>query len=153
MSKKKTLRPKIGLSKKGVSTEYRPEYCQMLINEMANGISMEAFAGIISITKKTLYEWFKEYPEFAEAKEIGIEKSRLFWEKLGITNIISESEKGFSRSINSAVWVFNMKNRFGWRDKQPDEADVVVNNVNNLSDSDLDAKIEKLISKLKNDKK
>jgi len=105
----------------------------MLIEHMEKGLSFEAFAGLVGVTKKTLYSWFEQNPDFLNAKEIGTARCRIFWEQLGIDHIVnkSDSEHGggsSSRSLNASVWIFNMKNRFGWRDKQPDEVDVVVNN-------------------------
>jgi transposase-like protein len=136
----------------GRPSKYKPEYCEQLIEHMEQGLSFEAFAGSIGVCKQTLYTWTEEHEEFLDAKKRATEKSRLFWEKMGIDNIINVSEfKGDSTSLNSAVWVFNMKNRFGWRDKQPDEHDVVVNNFAKLSDEELDKEIEKLDSEIMKD--
>lgn len=41
-----------------------------------------------------------------------------WWERLGRT--LSKDGGG-----NSAIWIFNMKNRFGWRDKPEDASDDV----------------------------
>ena len=126
----------------------------MLIDHMGNGFSYESFAGSIGVSKQTIYDWEKSNSEFLDAKEVGIEKSRIFWEKLGIDHIVNESESSkelgsSSKSLNASVWIFNMKNRFQWRDKQPDETDVVVNNNNitTMSDAELDAKLAKLEGK------
>ena len=43
-------------------------------------------------------------------------KGQLFWEKIGLQGILEEKKK-----FNGSVWMFAMKNRFGWKDKQPDE--------------------------------
>lgn len=107
--------------KVGRPTKYKKEYCKMLIDHMEQGLSFEAFAGVVSVSKQTLYDWEKAHPEFLDAKRQGFQKCRLFWEKLGLDNIINESfGKGQSRSLNASVWIFNMKNRFPdeWRDKQ-----------------------------------
>ena len=54
----------------------------------------------------------------------------MFWEKLGIDHILSvtQSERkkdgttmSRSKALNSAVWVFNMKNRFKWKDRVEQE--------------------------------
>lgn len=120
----------------GRPTKYDPSFCSMVIEHMSQGLSFESFAGLIEVDRSTLYNWVKDYPDFERAKGIALEKSRLFWEKLGIQHILNESESttnvgSSSKSLNSAVWCFNMKNRFGWRDKQPDEdtTNVTVNNV------------------------
>lgn len=113
----------------GRPTVYDPKYCDMLIEHMARGYSFESFAGFTGHSKQTLYEWAAKFEEFGDAKSQGTSLSRLFWERLGIEHILNinetEYEKGASRSksksLNSTVWIFNMKNRFGWRDKQPDE--------------------------------
>lgn len=136
---------------------YRPEYCQMLIAHMSEGLSFETFAATIKTHRDTLYEWEKTHQDFSDAKKAAIEACQLYWEKLGKDHIInkSDSESSFgmggsskSRSLNAAIWVFNMKNRFKWRDKQPDESEVVVNNYNNLSDTDIDARIKELEKKV-----
>ena len=96
---------------------------------MAQGFSFESFAGAVDASKKTLYNWEKEFPEFLHAKEIGWEKARIFWEKLGVSHIVNTSDsvshgkdggESHSRSLNASVWIFNMKNRFPaeWRDRQ-----------------------------------
>lgn len=112
----------------GAPTEYEPIYCAMLIKHMEDGLSFEAFAGIPGVSFQTLYNWEKRYPEFLEAKAIGMGKCRLWWEIAGNKGCFNETIKDgdgmtVTRSINASVYIFNMKNRFGWRDKQPDEVD------------------------------
>lgn len=145
MAKKKPVH-EVKPNRVGRPSKYKPEYCQMLISHMAQGLSFESFAAVIKVNRDTLYEWEKIYPEFSDTKKEALEQCLLFWENLGIKNIINMPEGG---SLNSAVWVFNMKNRFKWRDKQPDESDVVVNNVNNLSDEELDKKLNEKLNQQK----
>jgi hypothetical protein len=110
----------------GRPTDYKPEYCDMLIDHMGQGYSFESFAGLVDVARSTIYEWVENQPDFSDAKSTAFEKSRLFWEKAGIDGLFSETEydeKGKptkSRSLNSTVWIFNMKNRFKdeWREKQ-----------------------------------
>lgn len=105
----------------GRPTDYRPEYCEMLVKHMAEGLSFESFAGVIGATKKTLYNWSDANPEFLHAKETGTEKCRVFWEKLGRDYVVNRSIAGAeSTSLNTGVYVFNMKNRFPeeWKDKK-----------------------------------
>lgn len=98
----------------GRPSDYKPEYCEMVIEHMAQGLSFESFAGVVSTSKPTLYSWAEKNEEFLNAKRIGTEKCRVFWEKAGIKGLFLGKEEKF----NAAVWVFNMKNRFGWRDVQ-----------------------------------
>lgn len=110
----------------GRPSDYKPEYCDMLIEHMAGGLSFEAFAGVLRKSKVTLYKWADEHAEFMNAKQVGTEACRLFWEKLGVDYVIniSESHKDgdssshISKSLNAKVYDINMKNRFGWADKQ-----------------------------------
>lgn len=120
-------------SKVGRPSKYKPEFCEMLIEHMGQGYSFESFAGIIEVNQDTLHEWTKTHDCFSEAKKIAFAKCQNFWESLGIKHIINKSDSEFcgdsgsskSRSLNAAVWVFNMKNRFKWKDRQADEADQV----------------------------
>lgn len=134
----------------GRPTDYRPEYCALLIDHMSKGLSFESFAGTVRVSRATIYDWLKANAEFLDAKEIGTTQSMKFWEELGVHNILNESESfgnnqgSKSKSLNSSAWIFNMKNRFGWRDKHPDENGpaAIINN-NNLTVTD--EQLQKLI--------
>jgi hypothetical protein len=97
----------------GRPTKYKPEYCKLLIDHMAEGYSFESFAGIVGVSKQTIYDWLERHVEFLDAKRQAFAKSRLFWERAGISGMYMG---GKDNPFNSTVWVFNMKNRFGWRD-------------------------------------
>lgn len=93
-------------------TDYKPEYDEMLITHMSEGMSYESFAGKIGAYKQTLYNWEKSQPTFLDAKREAWEKSRYFWEKIGVGGAV-----GKVNGFNVTAWIFNMKNRFGWRDR------------------------------------
>jgi hypothetical protein len=107
-----------GVMGAGRPTKYKKEYCQMLIDKMSEGFSVEAFCGSISINKDTFYEWVKRYPEFSDAKRQGLVKSQMWWEEQAKKHMFLPHQGG---SFNSSVWIFNMKNRFGWRDQPKEE--------------------------------
>lgn len=98
----------------GAPTTYKSEYCEKLIEHMSNGYSYESFAGVISSSRAVLYKWEKAHPEFVDAKKKAIDKCLLFWEKIGIENLFGVKGSYF----NVGIWVFNMKNRFGWSDSK-----------------------------------
>lgn len=52
-------------------------------------------------------------PEFRQAVKNAKAASNAWWERLG-------RKLAMEGGGNSAVWIFNMKNRFGWRDQKPD---------------------------------
>jgi hypothetical protein len=106
----------------GRPTLYKPEYCQMLIDHMAQGFSFESFAAVTNTTRETLYHWCDSQPDFLHAKKEATMHCMMFWEKLGINNVLNIEEQydrfeRRSKSLNSAVWIFNMKNRFKWTDR------------------------------------
>lgn len=107
------------MSAGGRPTDYKPEYCQMVIDHMAEGLSFESFAGAIGVSKQTLYDWAERNKEFLDAKKTAFEKSRLFWEKVGIN--IAKTGEG-----NATAFIFNMKNRFSedWSDKTKSDVNV-----------------------------
>jgi transposase len=128
-------------SKTGRPSKYEPQYCQALIKHMTEGLSFESFAAVIKVNQDTLHEWVKVHLEFSEAKKEAFSQNLLFWEKVGIEGLWGSKESSF----NATVWIFSMKNRHKWRDKQPDETDVIVNNVNNMSDEEIKARLKKLM--------
>ena len=104
------------MAKVGRPTDYREEYCEMVIEHMSKGYSFESFAGAIGTHKQVLYSWAEKFPEFNDSKKIAFEKCRVWWESQGMDGLWSSKEGSF----NSSNWIFQMKNRFKeeWRDKQ-----------------------------------
>ncbi len=126
--------------------KYKKEHCDTLIDLMSKGFSMEAVAGKIGINRDTIYDWVKKYPEFAEAKELGEALCRYYYEDVGL-----RGQNGKIRGFNVTAWIFNMKNRFDWRDRKKDESEITVNNIQETialpSPSDLDQKLDALLKK------
>lgn len=119
--------------KAGQPTKYKPEYCQLVIDHMSRGLSFESFAGVVGTCKQTIYSWMAKYPEFLDARNQADAKCRLFWEKCGIKGLFLGQQDKF----NATVWVFNMKNRFHWRDLQEINQTVESKSEVNLSGLDL----------------
>ncbi len=103
----------------GRPSKYERRFCQIVVDEMAKGLSKEAVAGHLRISKQTLYNWAEEHPEFLDAINEGELASLYFWEKLGVMGAA-----GKVVNFNATAWVFNMKNRAGWRDKIEQTANV-----------------------------
>jgi hypothetical protein len=95
----------------GRPSKYDPKFIEEMHTFMADGYSFEAFAGHIGVCHDTLNEWAKVHPEFSVAKNVAISASRKWWDQVGRAGMTGKI-KGF----NATVWVFSMKNRFGWRD-------------------------------------
>lgn len=99
--------------------KYKREFCKQLIDHMSQGFSLRAFAASVDVHHSTIYEWLKKHEEFAEAKELGLDKSRLFWERVGI-DLATGEVRGSAK-----VWEINMYNRFRdeWTRDNPDKED------------------------------
>lgn len=52
---------------RGRPSEYRPEYAELVIEFMAQGFSLTAFAGHIRVARDTVYEWIKRHSDFSDA--------------------------------------------------------------------------------------
>ena len=102
----------------------------MLAKHMSEGLSFESFGGLpeVSASSQTLYAWLKKYPSFLEAKKTGQQKCMLFWEKMG-----RAGSGGKLPGFQNSAWIFNMKNRFLWRDR----TDVVTTEVKTNTEIDL----------------
>jgi hypothetical protein len=88
-------------------SKYKPEYCQVAIDILAGGESIAAVCAELNITRKTYHNWKDAHPEFAEAVEIGLQKSQRDWERLG-----REGVSGDIKNFAGSPWIFTMKNRF-----------------------------------------
>ena len=103
----KALRP----AKRAVGrpSAYRPEYCELIIEAMASGLSAEAAAAKIGISARCLFYWQREHPEFLQAIQEGRQKALLWWEeralalangKPGHAQIVSLALRNWSRAAN-----------------------------------------------------
>lgn len=95
----------------GRPSKYKPEFCEQLISFMSEGYSFEAFAGEIEVAIDSISKWVNEHKEFSEAKKIGQAISRKWWETAGQNGMYA------GKAFNPTVWIFAMKNRFGWKDQ------------------------------------
>lgn len=96
----------------GRPSKYDPRFASQLIEHMASGLSFESFAGVVGVSARTLHNWRSSNADFEEAKAVGLEANRLWWERVGLSAV-----HGHVPGFNAASWIFNMKNRFHWRDK------------------------------------
>lgn len=101
----------------GRPTLYDPKFCEMLVEHMSKGFSYESFAGVVSVSLDTLYNWEHLNPDFSEAKKIAVNKCRIFWEQTGIHGAWG------GKAFQPAVWIFQMKNKFKWTDRVEIESD------------------------------
>ena len=108
----------------GRPTKYKPEFCQMLIDHMAQGFSFESFVKPIYLYNKelndpkpfvnrdTLYNWCTLFVEFSDAKKVGRGMQIHKFEQIGLDMATGVIEKG-----NATAFVWASKNMIGWTDK------------------------------------
>jgi hypothetical protein len=46
---------------------YRDEYCDLVVEKMAEGLSLTAFAGFIRVSVDAVYDWIKVHRDFSDA--------------------------------------------------------------------------------------
>lgn len=99
----------------GRPAEYKPEFCNIVIEQMQKGYSKEATAGAIGISKQTFYRWMKEYKDFSDAVQIGEVLSQQTWEGKAVDYSVHTKD---GKRLDSRIYALQMKNRFGWTDKK-----------------------------------
>jgi hypothetical protein len=97
----------------GRPTKFKPEFCEQLIAHMSEGYGPNTFGAKVGVARETIYVWIKEIPEFGEAHKLGLAHYEKVWEQMGMQGVMG-SVQGF----NASAWIFNMKNRFKWTDRQ-----------------------------------
>lgn len=136
------------MAKVGRPTIYKSEYCAKVIEFMSEGYSLEAFAGHIGHHKQTIYEWRDKHQGFGDAIKRGFDACRVFWERQGMNGLFTDKETKF----NATVWIFNMKNRFGWRDQQSielankeGESFRISSEIENATDEELKERLKQIL--------
>jgi hypothetical protein len=93
----------------GKAREYSTDYCAMIVAHMADGYSLESFAGAIATSAAIVKSWAEKFPEFAYAVEVGKAAQVFAHERIGMA--IMRTGKG-----SADVFKFVMKNQHKWRD-------------------------------------
>ena len=102
----------------GRPSEYRPEYCERVVELGRLGMSVVEMASDIGVSRNTMEtRWTEAHPEFREALEIARESSQAWWESMGRVNLIMNKEVG---TFQASVWSRSMAARFprDWRENK-----------------------------------
>jgi len=79
-------------------------------SEGGSAVEVRVLLGISTSAWETL---LTDSAEFRETEKAARDLCNVWWEKNG-------RKLAIEGGGNSAIWIFNMKNRFGWRDKAED---------------------------------
>jgi len=103
----------------GRPSKYDPSYCDSLIEAMADGYSVTAWAGEIGVSRSRVNAWAEVHEEFREALNVGKAKRLKFWEKTAI----AVASKGTGGPGAASVITFGLKNMGGdeWSDTSKQE--------------------------------
>lgn len=115
--------------RRGQPTAYRPEYCEMVIEDMAQGYSLTAFAGKIRVSRDTVYEWIKQHADFSDA----VNRARPARTRAYETRLMAARS-----GAEAASAIFGLKNAdpVEWREVRSVQHDVNVK-VEQLTDAQL----------------
>lgn len=94
-----------------------------------------------NISQDLWERWLEEDAEFSLTAKASKAACHAKWEEMGRKMAFGQVEG------NPTTWIFNMKNRFNWRDKQDVEHSGQVD-LSSKTDAELKARAEKLLGKL-----
>lgn len=91
----------------------------ILMGDFEHGGSLEEARALLKISRTVHERLMKEDPDYVNVINEGLELSKAWWLKQGRLNLFTEP-----KSFNSVLWYMNMKNRWGWSDRQEHTANV-----------------------------
>ncbi len=71
-------------------TDYRPEFCEQVVELGRQGKSYTQIASALDINKSTLYEWKDRYPDFSNALTRARQEAQTWWEDVGQSALFAE---------------------------------------------------------------
>lgn len=110
---KKLKQPSRTKNQKFKTVEALEKMFEEWASHLAKGYSKESFT---MCDPQTFKKYKEKYPNIYKKFENKINEAervgRLFWEKTGMAGTL-----GKIKYFNCAAWIFNMKNRYGWKDR------------------------------------
>lgn len=101
----------------GRPSDYRPEYCDRVIELGRLGMSLVEMAADIGVGRTTLERWCDAHEEFRCALDDARDFSQAWWESQGRVNLIMPKDSG---QFQGSVWSRSMAARFprDWRENK-----------------------------------
>jgi len=134
----------------GRPTKYSSQNSEEIGELLRKGFGKAQIAAHWKISRQTLDNWLSKNEDLRKAFDAGQPQAEAWWMEVGTAGMLGQV-KGF----NATIWMANMNNRFGWSRKDKDDIPQinienmqVLQNVQQLNDKDLDAKIHSIIGKI-----
>jgi len=89
----------------GRPTDYKPEYCQRVIEMGKEGKSFAQIASALGVARQTIDNWGQEHGEFLDALSRARTEAQNWWESKG-------QEALGADKFQSSVWRTSMQARF-----------------------------------------
>ena len=98
-------------NRSGRPTSYRREYCQRVIEIMAEGRSLDGCAALLGVHPDSLNEWQRVHPEFSVAVRAGRAAATAVWE-----GRLLDVAQGGSGNAQAIQWALRNRSRAasGW---------------------------------------
>lgn len=102
----------------GRPTDYRPEYCDYVVEFCGQGYSLTGYAGEIGVARQTISKWCETHPEFSVACDRAKAVRARWWEDRA-RSVASEGGPGGQ----ATMVIFGLKNHApeDYRDKTEHE--------------------------------
>lgn len=134
------------VNKGGRPSKYRPEMVTELVELMQKGRTNIHICAKWGVSEDTFYRWLKEKPELKEAFDNALPQCQVYWENMCEAAMLGQI-KGFKANMFLAFMSRKFKN---WADTKPEvvgthiniESMQVLQNVQNMDDAELEAKIK-----------
>lgn len=88
----------------------KPKLQETILEAYTHGAGDVEVAALLKVPLKKFQETCEQVPDFRRIVELGRTLSEAWWTSKGRLNLLT-------KEFNTALWNFNMKNRFNWRDK------------------------------------
>lgn len=90
----------------GRPTDYRPEFCDRVIELGREGKSRAEIASALDCSRQTLATWEKVHPEFLDALQRAKDEELAWWE--------GKAREGLDKgsAFNAAIWAKSVNGRF-----------------------------------------
>lgn len=92
------------------NSKYKPEYCEMLIEYMRDGGTIQTFGATIDVTRATIYNWIDEHEDFKAAKDKGVQLAQKYFEDKAKRKL--DADDRMAKNIDTTMLIFMMKTRF-----------------------------------------